>query len=77
MKIIKVKDMAQTKKKKENQDEIDVELEKERQKVLEILLKKTGLTYEKLVKHSVGIWVASNIELLTEKEKAQFKYLVF
>lgn len=72
----KLKDMA-TRKKTESEDKIDIEIEKERAKVLEILLKRTGLTYEKLVKHSVGIWMASNIDLLTEKEKGQFKYLAF
>ena len=66
-----------TRKKTESEDKIDIEIEKERAKVLEILLKRTGLTYEKLVKHSVGIWMASNIDLLTEKEKGQFKYLAF
>ncbi|MCQ2319681.1 MAG: hypothetical protein MJZ90_12315 [Bacteroidales bacterium] len=53
------------------------EIEKERKKVLEILLKKTGLTYNKLVETSVDLWVTSNIDLLTASDKKQFKYLVF
>jgi len=55
----------------------DQEIEKERKKVLEILLKKTGLTYKTLVETSVDLWVTSNIDLLTANDKKQFKYLVF
>lgn len=55
----------------------DQEIEKERKKVLEILLKKTGITYKTLVDTSVDLWVTSNIDLLTANDKKQFKYLVF
>ena len=51
-------------------------IEREKKALLELLLKKAGLTYKDLVSNSVGIWVASNIDLLTEQEKKQFKSLV-
>ncbi len=51
-------------------------IEREKKALLELLLKKAGITYKDLVSNSVGIWVASNIDLLTEQEKKQFKSLV-
>lgn len=71
----KLKDMAT--RKTAEQKLKDKEIEKERKKVLEILLKKTGLTYKTLVETSVDLWVTSNIDLLTANDKKQFKYLVF
>ena len=51
-------------------------IEREKKALLELLLKKAGITYKDLVSNSVGIWVASNIDLLTEQEKKQFKSLI-
>ena len=60
-----------------NDKELDRHLKEERKKLLEMLLKKTGINYKELVDYHVGVWVASNTDLLTEQEKKQFKYLVF
>ncbi|MBE6337641.1 MAG: hypothetical protein E7068_02410 [Lentimicrobiaceae bacterium] len=60
-----------------NDKEIDKKLKEERKKLLELLLEKTGLNYKELVDYQVGVWVASNTDLITEQEKQQFKYLVF
>lgn len=57
--------------------ELEKNLKEERKKLLEMLLDKTGLNYKELVDYQVGVWVASNTDLITEQEKAQFKYLVF
>ena len=52
-------------------------IEKERKAVLALLLKKTGLTYKDLVNAQVGMWMAGNIDLLTEQEKQMFPNLAF
>lgn len=52
-------------------------IEKERKGVLELLLKKNGLTRKALVDELVGIWMASWVGTLTEEEKKQFPHLAF
>ena len=52
-------------------------IEKERKAVLALLLKKTGLKYKDLVNAQVGMWMAGNIDLLTEQEKQMFPNLAF
>lgn len=57
--------------------EKEKQIEKERRGVLELLLKKNGLTRKALVEELVGIWVASWVDTLTEEEKKQFPHLAF
>ena len=52
-------------------------VEKERRAVLDLLLQKTGLKYKDLVSAQVGMWMAGNIDLLTEQEKQMFPNLTF
>ena len=52
-------------------------VEKERRAVLDLLLQKTGLKYRDLVKAQVGMWMAGNIDLLTEQERQMFPNLTF
>ncbi len=52
-------------------------IEQERKGVVELLLKKNGLTRKQLVEDLVGIWAASWAHILTEEEKKQFPHLVF
>ncbi len=52
-------------------------IEKERKAVLSLLLQKTGLTYKDLVNAQVGMWMAGNIDLLSEQEKQMFPNLAF
>ena len=52
-------------------------VEKERRGVLELLLKKNGLTRKELVDGLLDIWVASWVGTLTEEEKKQFPNLAF
>ena len=55
----------------------DKQIEKERKGVVELLLKKNGLTRKQLVDDLVGMWAASWAHILTEEEKKQFPHLVF
>ena len=57
--------------------EIDKQIEKERKGVVELLLKKNGLTRKQLIDELVGIWAASCVGTLTEEEKEQFPHLAF
>lgn len=52
-------------------------IEQERKGVVELLLKKNGLTRKQLVEELVGIWTASWVGTLTEDEKKQFPHLAF
>lgn len=52
-------------------------VEKERKAVLALLLQKTGLTYKDLVNAQVGMWMAGNIDLLSEQERRMFPNLTF
>ena len=52
-------------------------VEKERRAVLDLLLQKTGLKYKDLVSAQVGMWMAGNIDLLTEQERQMFPNLTF
>lgn len=52
-------------------------IEQERKGVVELLLKKNGLTRKQLVEELVGIWTASWVGTLTEEEKKQFPHLAF
>jgi hypothetical protein len=52
-------------------------IEKERKAVLALLLRKAGLKYKDLVSAQVGMWMAGNIDLLTEQEKQMFPNLTF
>lgn len=45
--------------------------------MLELLLKKNGLTRRELVDSLLGVWMASWVDTLTEEEKKQFPHLVF
>ena len=53
------------------------QVEKERKAVLQLLLEKTGLKYKELVDAQVGMWMAGNLDLLSDEEKKQFPHLVF
>ena len=57
--------------------ERDKQIEQERKGVLELLLKKNGLTRKQLVDSLVGVWVASWVDTLTEEEKKMFPHLAF
>ena len=52
-------------------------VENERKAVLNLLLQKTGLKYKDLVKAQVGMWMAGNIDLLSEQERQMFPNLAF
>ncbi|MBR6066089.1 MAG: hypothetical protein IKP57_06685 [Paludibacteraceae bacterium] len=52
-------------------------IENERKAVLNLLLKKTGLKYKDLVNAQVGMWMAGNIDLLSEQERQMFPNLAF
>ena len=52
-------------------------IEQERKGVVELLLKKNGLTRKQLVDDLVGMWAASWAHILTDEEKKQFPHLVF
>jgi hypothetical protein len=52
-------------------------IEKERKAVLMLLLQKTGLKYKDLVQAQVGMWMAGNIDLLTDQERQMFPNLAF
>lgn len=49
------------------------EIEREKKLLLEILLKKNGITYKDLVDYSVKMWVAANVGTLTASERKLFK----
>ena len=53
------------------------QIEKERKGVLELLLKKTGLTRKEVVDFQLGVWMAGHLDLLTDQEKQQFPHLAF
>ena len=57
--------------------ERDKQIERERKGVVELLLKKNGLTRRQLVEELVGFWAASWAHTLTEEERKQFPHLVF
>lgn len=57
--------------------EKEKQIEKERRGVLELLLKKNGLTRKELVDSLIGVWMASWVDTLTEDEKKQFPHLAF
>lgn len=57
--------------------EIDRQIEKERKGVVELLLKKNGLTRKQLVEELVGIWTAGLVGTLTDDEKKQIPHLAF
>ena len=57
--------------------EQEKQIEKERRGVLELLLKKNGLTRKELVDSLIGVWMASWVDTLTEEEKKQFPHLAF
>ena len=57
--------------------ERDKQIEKERKGVVELLLKKNGLTRKQLVDNLVDFWATSWAHTLTEEEKKQFPHLVF
>lgn len=69
----KVKDIT----KKKNARPSAAEINREKKELLNLLLKKAGITYKDLVDSSVGLWVASNTDRLTASEKKQFKLLHF
>ena len=52
-------------------------VENERKAVLNLLLQKTGLKYKDLVNAQVGMWMAGNIDLLSEQERQMFPNLAF
>ena len=52
-------------------------IENERKAVLNLLLKKTGLKYKDLVNAQVGMWMAGNIDLLSEQERQMFPNLAY
>ena len=52
-------------------------IENGRKAVLNLLLKKTGLKYKDLVNAQVGMWMAGNIDLLSEQERQMFPNLAF
>ena len=66
---IKRKDRAMSEKERK--------IENERKAVLNLLLKKTGLKYKDLVNAQVGMWMAGNIDLLSEQERQMFPNLAF
>ena len=57
--------------------ERDRVIEQERKGVLELMLKKVGATRKQLADDLIGIWMAGNTDLLTDKEKKQFPHLVW
>lgn len=63
--------------KKRNARPSTAEINREKKELLNLLLKKAGITYKDLVDSSVGLWVASNTDRLTASEKKQFKVLHF
>lgn len=63
--------------KKRNARPSMAEINREKKELLNLLLKKAGITYKELVDSSVGLWVASNTDRLTASEKKQFKVLHF
>lgn len=63
--------------KKRNARPSMAEINREKKELLNLLLKKAGITYKDLVDSSVGLWVASNTDRLTASEKKQFKVLHF
>lgn len=76
--------MKQQEQKKNNLNSADSQrnttkeqIERERKGVVELLLKKNGLTRKQLVDELVGIWVASWVGTLSEEEKKQFPHLAF
>lgn len=58
-------------------NEIEKQIEKERKGVVELLLKKNGLTRKQLIDELIGIWTAGCVGTLTEEEKKQFPHLAF
>lgn len=52
-------------------------IERERKAVLALLLQKTGLKYKDLVDAQVGMWMAGNIDLLSDQERQMFPNLAF
>lgn len=57
--------------------EKEKQIEKERKGVLDLLLKKTGLTRKEVVDFQLGVWMAGHLDLLTDQEKQQFPHLAF
>ena len=70
---VKAKETAE----KKNTRPSAAEINREKKELLNLLLKKAGITYKDLVTNSVGLWVASNTDRLTASEKKQFKVLHF
>ena len=52
-------------------------IEQERKGVLELMLKKAGLTRKQLADGLIDMWIAGNNDLLTASEKKQFPHLVW
>ena len=60
---------------KQDDKELAKNIDRERKILLELLLKKAGVTYNDVVEHSLRRWVAGNLDLLTDADRKQFKYL--
>jgi hypothetical protein len=50
-----------------------IEVKQQQQDLLNLLLKKTGVSYPELVEFTVREWIADHLVLLTPAEKKKFK----
>lgn len=57
--------------------ERDKIIKQEREGVLELMLKKVGMTRKQLTEDLLGIWMAGNNDLLSEREKKSFPHLAW
>jgi hypothetical protein len=54
-----------------------LELKKQKKELLELILKKTNLTYNELLETTRDMYITANLEVLTPEEKKQFTRLSF
>jgi len=67
------KEMTISKKRKH---ELPLEVTKMQDDLLKLLLKKSGIQYDTLIDNAKRIFVANNLDLLTESELEKFKPII-
>jgi hypothetical protein len=53
------------------------EVKKERKELLNLILDKTGFSYEKLIDLSEQEYIVANLDIVTPAERKRFKKLIF
>jgi hypothetical protein len=68
----------ETKSKKGKSKNVEMsEIKHQREELLQLLLEKTGLTYNDLIEHAKADYIVNNLDVLTPSETQQFTKLIF